>query len=135
MRSALLPRLTLSLEDLLGSSFIISFLSNSLMFDQLEISSIDRKHPVHMFPCGCMIQIFMHGESTSFRFQISLLIVGLIIPFYHGIFYLMLLGGYKMLRHDQLLRCGVFYLYPPLAVLSLQRQLTTFRPRMLLENL
>ncbi len=90
------------------------------MFDQLEISSIDRKHPVHMFARGCIMQIFTHGESTSFRFQISSLIVGLIIPFYHGIFYLTLLGGYKMLRHDQLLRCGVFYLYPPLAVLSLQ---------------
>ena len=119
----------------MGSSFIILFLSDSLMFDQLEISSIVRKHPVHMFACGCMIQIFTHGESTSFRFQISSLIVGLIIPFYHGIFYLMLLGGYKMLRHDQLLRCGVFYLYPPLAVLSLRPQLITFRPRMLLENL
>ena len=135
MRFALPPRLTLSLDDLLSNSFFISFLSDSLMFDQLEISSIDRKHPVHRFARGCIMQIFTHGESTSFRFQISSLIVGLIIQFYHGLFYLTLLGGYKMLRHDQLLRCGVFYLYPPLAVLSLQRQLITFRPRMLLENL
>ena len=132
---ALPPRLTLSLEDLLGSSFIIPFLSVSLMFDQLEISSMVRKHPVHMFACGWTMQIFTHGESTSFRFQISSLIVDLIIPFYHWIFYLTLPGGYRMLRHDQLLRCGVFYLYPPLVVLSLQLQLITFRPRMLLENL
>ena len=120
MRFALPPRLTLSLDDLLGRSFIILFLSVSLMFDQLEISSIVRKHPVHIFTCGWTMQIFTHGESTSFLFQISLLIVARIKLFYHEIFYPTLPGEYKMLRHDQLLRCGVFYLHQLLAVLSLQ---------------
>ena len=135
MRFALPPRLTLSLEDLLGSSFIIPFLSDSLMFDQFEISSMVLKHPVHIFACGCTMQIFTHGESTSFRFQISSLILALIIQFYNVTSYPRLPAGYKMLRHDQLLRYDVFYLYRPPEVLSLQLQLITFHPRMLLGNL
>lgn len=68
-RAARPPRRVVGAALRWGSSAITAERSSGVIFDQREISSIERAQPVQSRVAGCTTQMLMQGLSTSLRFQ------------------------------------------------------------------